>query len=113
MTDRPSWWAYPERCYHGHEWGPGQVTVGWLPCECPEAQAENLGHLWVGCQAEPGCTSIWYRPAHSPSPDGKLTRQETGPQRSTTTEYPGLLTDATVARPLAAVQRRPGAHSER
>jgi hypothetical protein len=42
--------------------------VGWMPCECPEAQAENMGHLWVRCHAEAGCTSIWYRPAHSPKP---------------------------------------------
>jgi hypothetical protein len=47
--------------------GAGLVTVGWMPCECPEAQAGNLGHLWVSCAA-PGCPSIWYRPAHSPGP---------------------------------------------
>jgi hypothetical protein len=43
---------------------PGLVTVGWMPCECPEAQAENLGHLWVRCHAAEGCSSVWYRPAH-------------------------------------------------
>jgi hypothetical protein len=44
-------------------------TVGWMVCECPEAQAENMGHLWVRFHAEPGCASIWYRPAYSPSPE--------------------------------------------
>ena len=68
MTQLPAWWAYPTWCPYGHEWGPGLVTVGWMPCECPEAQAANTGHLWVRCQAELGCTSIWYRPAHSPNP---------------------------------------------
>ena len=68
MTELPAWWSYPKQCHHGHEWGPGLVTVGWMPCECPEAQAENTGHLWVRCHAAEGCLSIWYRPAHSPSP---------------------------------------------
>jgi hypothetical protein len=27
--------------------------MGWMPCECPEAQAANLGHLWVRCHAVP------------------------------------------------------------
>lgn len=68
MPDRPSWWSYPMNCHHGHEWGPGLVTVGWVPCECPEAQAEKMGHLWVRCHGAPGCASIWYRPTHSPGP---------------------------------------------
>jgi hypothetical protein len=71
MTERPEWWQYPEQCHHGHEWGPGLVTVGWMPCDCPEAQAENMGHLWVRCHAAEGCSSIWYRPAHSPSPEAR------------------------------------------
>ena len=66
MTDRPAWWQYPTECHHGHEWGPGLVTVGWTPCDCPEAKAEKLGHLYVRCRAVEGCSSIWYRPAHSP-----------------------------------------------
>jgi hypothetical protein len=66
MSERPAWWSYPTHCHHGHDWGPGLVTVGWMPCECPEAQAAELGHLWVRCHAEPGCTSIWYRRQHNP-----------------------------------------------
>jgi len=27
---RPSWWAYPVACQHGHPWGPGRVAVGWV-----------------------------------------------------------------------------------
>jgi hypothetical protein len=71
-TERPTWWRYPTRCHHGHEWGPGLVTVGWSPCECPEAQAEDMGHLWVRCHAVPGCSSIWYRPEHSPAAAQRL-----------------------------------------
>jgi hypothetical protein len=61
---RPSWWSYPERCHRGHEWGPGRVIVGWMPCDCPSAiTASGMGHLWVRCQ-EPGCSSVWYQPTH-------------------------------------------------
>lgn len=67
MAEQPPWWQYPTQCHHGHVWGPGLVTVGWMPCECPEARAANLGHLWVRCHAEPGCASVWYRPSHSPA----------------------------------------------
>src|SRR5215469_11672528 len=61
---RPDWWSYPLECAAGHPWGPGRVTVGWMPCDCPNARANRvLGHLWVRCRAE-GCSSIWYRPRH-------------------------------------------------
>ena len=66
MTRLPAWWNYPTRCHHGHECRPGLVTVGWMPCECPGAQADNVGHLGVRCRAAEGCTASWYRPAHSP-----------------------------------------------
>jgi hypothetical protein len=60
MADLPAWWHYPKQCGHGHDWRPGQVTVGWTACDCPEARVGNLGHLWVRCRAAEGCTSIWY-----------------------------------------------------
>lgn len=63
---RPDWWNYPVECPAGHPWEPGRVTVGWMPCDCPNARANGvLGHLWVRCRAE-GCASIWYRPRHQP-----------------------------------------------
>lgn len=63
---RPDWWCYPLHCPAGHPWAPGRVTVGWMPCDCPNTVASNvLGHLWVRCRAE-GCPSIWYRPRHQP-----------------------------------------------
>jgi hypothetical protein len=67
---RPDWWCYPLQCPAGHPWAPGRVTVGWMPCDCPNAAANNvLGHLWVRCRAD-GCPSIWYRPRHEP-PDAR------------------------------------------
>jgi len=64
---RPDWWCYPLQCSAGHPWAPGRVTVGWMPCDCPNAAANKvLGHLWVRCRAV-GCPSIWYRPWHEPS----------------------------------------------
>jgi len=81
---RPGWWCYPQRCSNGHEWGPGLITVSWVPCDCPPAVAARGGyfgaaHLAVYCDAEPGCQSVWYRPRHErwakaqivePGPDG-------------------------------------------
>jgi len=67
---RPDWWCYPLQCPAGHPWAPGRITVGWMPCDCRNAQANNvLGHLWVRCRAE-GCTAIWYRPRHRPDGHG-------------------------------------------
>jgi len=43
-SERPALWSYLTHCANGHQWGPGLVTVGWMPCECPEAQAKNIGH---------------------------------------------------------------------
>src|SRR5262249_29961570 len=61
---RPEWWSYPVECAAGHPWAPGRVTVGWMPCDCPNSRANGvLGHLWVRCRAD-GCSSIWYRPRH-------------------------------------------------
>ena len=63
---RPDWWCYPERCQNGHEWGPGLITVSWVLCDCPAAQAASGGgaarHMAVFCNAAPGCRSVWYRP---------------------------------------------------
>jgi hypothetical protein len=65
---RPEWWKYPERCHRGHEWGPGRVIVGFMPCDCPAAVAVvERGHLYVRCRAGRDCPSIWYRPAHDPA----------------------------------------------
>jgi hypothetical protein len=65
---RPDWWCYPERCQNGHEWGPGLITVSWVLCDCPAAQAASgggaAGHMAVFCNAAPGCRSVWYRPRH-------------------------------------------------
>ena len=68
-VQRPNWWCYPERCANGHEWGPGRIIVGWMPCDCPPARAEREhgpGHMVVYCDAAPGCRSAWYRPRHEP-----------------------------------------------
>src|SRR5215472_14653143 len=65
-SERPSWWSYPERCSHGHDWGPGRVIVSWMPCDCPAATASGAsgaGHLRVSCHT-PGCGSVWYSPRH-------------------------------------------------
>jgi hypothetical protein len=65
-VQRPNWWCYPERCQHGHEWGPGRIVVSWMPCDCPPAAAEREhgpGQLVVHCQV-PGCRSAWYQPRH-------------------------------------------------
>jgi hypothetical protein len=66
---RPDWWCYPERCQNGHEWGSGLITVSWVLCDCPPAQATRervgggpAGHMAVFCNAAPGCRSVWYRP---------------------------------------------------
>jgi hypothetical protein len=68
-VQRPAWWCYPERCQNGHEWGPGLITVAWVLCDCPPAQAAReragggpAGHMAVFCNAAPGCRSVWYRP---------------------------------------------------
>jgi hypothetical protein len=68
VGERPDWWPYPERCEHGHEWGPGRVLVTWQPCSCPGAQALHedqaiWGHFAVACR-EPGCGAVWYDPPH-------------------------------------------------
>jgi hypothetical protein len=68
-TAHPSWWCYPERCANGHEWGPGLITVSWMPCDCGPAQAareHGPGHVVVYCEASPSCRSAWYQPRHQP-----------------------------------------------
>jgi hypothetical protein len=74
---RPDWWCYPERCQNGHEWGPGLITVSWVLCDCPPAEAAReraggpAGHMAVFCNASPGCRSVWYRPRHQPEQLGR------------------------------------------
>src|SRR5262249_50898241 len=41
---RPDWWCYPERCYNGHEWGPGLIVVSWSLCDCGPPVAASGGH---------------------------------------------------------------------
>jgi hypothetical protein len=68
-VQRPNWWCYPERCANGHEWGPGLITVSWMPCECGPAAAareHGPGHVVVYCEAVKGCRSAWYQPPHDP-----------------------------------------------
>ena len=68
-VQRPNWWCYPERCANGHEWGPGLITVSWMPCECGPAAAareHGPGHVVVYCEAAKGCRSAWYQPRHEP-----------------------------------------------
>ena len=72
-VQRSDWWCYPERCQNGHEWGPGLITVSWVLCDCPPAQAARertgggpAGHMAVFCNAAPGCRPVWYRPPHEP-----------------------------------------------
>ena len=65
---RLDWWTryYPERCAKGHKWGPGRITVSWVPCDCPPAAAareHGPGHLTVYCETR-GCRSTWYKPRH-------------------------------------------------
>ena len=71
-VQRPNWWCYPERCANGHEWGPGLITVSWMPCECGPAAAareHGPGHVVVYCEAVKGCRSAWYQPRHAPEHD--------------------------------------------
>jgi hypothetical protein len=66
---RPNWWCYPERCANGHEWGPGLITVSWVPCECGPAAAareHGPGHVVVYSEAVKGCRSARYQPRHEP-----------------------------------------------
>ena len=61
---RVSYW-----CANGHEWGPGLITVNWMPCECGPAAAARQhgpGHVVVYCEAVMGCRSAWYQPRHEP-----------------------------------------------
>jgi hypothetical protein len=50
----------PSTCSEGHEFGPGKVIVGWVPCPCP---AEAGGHRTVTCRQ---CGEVWYSPPHDP-----------------------------------------------
>jgi hypothetical protein len=80
MVWRPDWWCYPERCQNGHEWGPGLITVSWVLCDCPPAQAARgragarRGTWRCFCNAAPGCLSVWCRPRHDPLRDHWETR---------------------------------------
>jgi hypothetical protein len=59
--------AVPRRAL-ANPWGPGQVIIGWMPCDCPNAQARNFGHHYVSCQ-HPSCAPPLTILAHSPARD--------------------------------------------
>jgi hypothetical protein len=62
--------------------GPGLITVSWVLCDCPPAQAApqraggRPGHIAVLCNAAPGCRSVWHRPRHEPDVRGLRCRWE-------------------------------------
>lgn len=53
-------------CPYGHQLGTGRVTIGWWPCECPNAQAAAYGHQITTCLPcrEEGWTTRRYDPPH-------------------------------------------------
>jgi hypothetical protein len=58
----------------GTSGAPGLITVSWVLCDCPPAQAVRervgggpAGHMAVFCNAAPGCRPVWYRPRHEPT----------------------------------------------
>jgi hypothetical protein len=68
----PAWWSWPERCEHGHEWGPGLVLVSFERCNCAPVRTaypdgRGRGHLTVACGTR-GCRSTWYTPPHERPP---------------------------------------------
>src|SRR5579875_3144895 len=92
--DWREWWSFPLRCRNGHPWRPGTVTVSWIPCRCPSAQAEaGRGHMTVRCGA-PGCPESWYKlplePARLPEPSSRR-RGTRGPGRRMGRIHDGLM----------------------
>lgn len=65
VSERP--WLCPEN----HWLGPGLVTVGWMPCDCPPAmeagkQGKGRGHMWWKCRAceDEGRQTFIHDPPH-------------------------------------------------
>jgi hypothetical protein len=40
----------PGSCAYGHDFGPGLVMRGWMPCGCRAAQENNNRHLYIVCR---------------------------------------------------------------
>ena len=56
----------PDGCPYGHEWGPGRIIVGYMPCECARPYG-RLGHHWVRCRGDDDkCPAVWYDLPHRP-----------------------------------------------
>jgi len=60
--------AKPTHCPAGHELKAPLLTLGWLPCACPEALGNFNGHHFVTCLRE-GCRRTTYVPPHDPAGD--------------------------------------------
>jgi len=60
----------PDRCPDGHEWGPGRIIVGWMPCaECEGGRRNHNGHHWIRCWPPEGrCRWEWRDPPHTEPP---------------------------------------------
>jgi hypothetical protein len=39
----------PGSCAYGHDFRPGLVTRGWMPCGCRAARENHDGHLYIVC----------------------------------------------------------------
>ena len=61
----------------GWEWALCRVTAGWMPCDCPTAQANQMGHLCVHRCAD-RCPSIWCQPKHAGRHRGSGHRDASG-----------------------------------
>jgi len=48
----------PAQCPRGHPWGPNQVLVGWMPCQCAKVGG---GHRYYACRS---CDAVVYWPDH-------------------------------------------------
>ncbi len=57
-TEGPVHEVVPEACPFGHPWGPNQVLVGWMPCQCAKVGG---GHRYYACRS---CDAVVYRPDH-------------------------------------------------
>jgi hypothetical protein len=51
----------PDRCPVGHRLGPGQVLIGWMPCDCAR-EREPWGHRTWTCRR---CDTTIYAPPHA------------------------------------------------
>lgn len=60
--------AKPTHCPAGHELKAPLLTLGWMPCLCPEAGGNFNGHLYVTCLLD-GCGQTAYVPPHDAALD--------------------------------------------